>query len=460
MAGIGFSLRKLDRGGGFTALARLYGAAGMISSGPWLISIITILFVGILGRDLVRHPVEIPQFQVSVTYLFAGSLVASGPLQLLFTRFVADRVFEKHTHRILPNLFGAMVLTTAVLGGLAALAMALFFPEQSLLYKILMVESFVILCDLWLVIVLLTGMKRYEAVLASFTVAYAITLIGAMALAFLGVEGLLAGFAIGQAFLLFACLRLVVRHFPGRSLLAFEFLRRDQVFPSLALTGLLFNVGVWIDKFLFWANPMTSEAMIGPLRGSYLYDVPVLLAYLSVVPGMAVFLVRLETDFAEHYSAFYDAVRNGAPIHHIEALRDEMTVSARRGIFEILKVQGLTLVVVIIVARDVLALFGISELFLPLLYVDTAAAGVQVVFLAVLNVFFYLDQRGTALRLCALFAVTNTVGTLITQELGYVFYGYGFAVAVLLATLVGLSLLSRRFDDLVRDTFMLQGVDA
>jgi uncharacterized membrane protein len=52
------------------------------------------------------------------------------------------------------------------------------------------------------------------------------------------------------------------------------------------------------------------------------------------------------------------------------------------------------------------------------------------------------------------------VGTLITQELGIVFYGYGFATAVLVATLVGLSLLNDRFDGLVRDTFMLQGVDA
>jgi polysaccharide biosynthesis protein PelG len=460
MAGIGFSLRKLDQGGGLTGLGKLYGAASLISAGPWLISIITILFTGLWSVGRVPDAGQVPQFQVSVTYLFAGSLVMSGPLQLLFTRFVADRIFEKRDHRILPNLIGAMTLTSVVSGGFAALVMFVGFPEESLIYRVLMIESFVILCDLWLVIVLLTGLKYYGAVLASFASAYAITLGCALLFAPHGVEGLLGGFALGQAFLLFVCLRLVIRHYPGSDFIAFEFLRKDQVFPSLALTGFLFNFAVWIDKFLFWANPETSEPMIGLFRGSYLYDVPILLAYLSVVPGMSIFLVRLETDFAEHYAAFYDAVRKGAPLERIEALRNEMTISAKRGIFEILKWQGLTLFLVILFARDILAVFGISELFLPLLYIDTAAVGIQVVLLAVLNVFFYLDQRGTALRICLLFAALNTVGTLITQELGIRFYGYGFAVSVLVATLVGLSLLSSRFDGLVRDTFMLQGVDA
>ena len=460
MAGIGFSLRKLGQGGGFTGLGKLYGAAGLIGSGPWLISIVTILFTGLLTVDLVPARGLVPQFQVSVTYLFAGSLILSGPLQLLFSRLTADRIFAREQHRILPNLFGALLVTSAAAVLCASLVMFLGFAAESLLYRILMIESFVVLCDLWLVVVLLTALKFYGWVLVTFAVSYALTLASAILLAPLGLEGLLAGFAVGQSFLFFASLALVVRRYPGRQLVAFDFVDREKVYPSLAVTGFLFNFGVWIDKFLFWANPVTSEPMIGWFRGSYLYDVPVLLAYLSVVPGMAVFLIRLETDFAEHYAAFYDAVRNGAPLERIERLRDDMTVSAKRGIFEILKVQALVLFLIILFAGDILAFFGISDLFLPLLYVLAAAVGVQVLLLAILNVFFYLDQRGTALRICLVFAAVNTAGTVISHKLGYVYYGYGFAVAVASAALLGLGLLDRRFAGLVRDTFMLQGVDA
>ncbi|MEM9489036.1 MAG: exopolysaccharide Pel transporter PelG [Myxococcota bacterium] len=460
MAGIGFSLRRLGRGGGFTGLVAQYGAAGLISSGPWLISIATILFTGLWTVDLVPERRMVPQFQVSVTYLFAGSLILSGPLQLLFARLTADRIFATREDRILPNLLGAMAVTSVLAAIVASAVMFLGCPDTSLLYRILMIESFVVLCDLWLVVVLLTALKFYRAVLASFAGCYGITLGGAILLAPYGLEGLLLSFAAGQGLLLFISLALIIRRYPGEELIAFDFLDRRQVYPSLAMTGLLFNLGVWVDKFLFWANPDTSEPMIGIFRGSVLYDIPVLLAYLSVVPGMAMFLIRLETDFAEHYADFYDAVRGGAPLGRIERLRDDMTVAAKRGVFEIMKVQGVVLFFIVLFAGDILRFFGISDLFLPILYVMAAAVGVQVLLLAVLNVFFYLDQRGTALRICAIFVGLNTVGTLITHELGYVFYGYGFALAVVVATLVGLSLLNRRFDGLVRDTFMLQGVDA
>ena len=44
----------------------------------------------------------------------------------------------------------------------------------------------------------------------------------------------------------------------------------------------------------------------------------------------------------------------------------------------------------------------------------------------------------------------------ITQQLGPNFYGYGFASAMLLSCLVGLSLLSAKLDSLEYETFMMQ----
>ena len=53
-------------------------------------------------------------------------------------------------------------------------------------------------------------------------------------------------------------------------MVAFDFLDRRQVFVSLLLTGLCYNLGIWIDKFIFWFNPSTSDLVIGPLRASIL----------------------------------------------------------------------------------------------------------------------------------------------------------------------------------------------
>jgi polysaccharide biosynthesis protein PelG len=128
----------------------------------------------------------------------------------------------------------------------------------------------------------------------------------------------------------------------------------------------------------------------------------------------------------------------------------------QRGLVEILQVQGVTLVAILVAGRPLLRAVGISPLHLRLLLVDSAAVALQVLFLAILNVLFYLDERRPALRLIALFAGANLVLTLVTQALGPAWYGFGFATAALLASAAGLPILSRRLERLDRETFMRQ----
>lgn len=97
MAGIGFELRKLLKKDTLLSLIRAYTYAGVISSGPWVLSIIGILIAGLFSVSVVMPNFAVSQFQVTVTYLIATSLVFTGGLQLAFTRFCADRTFEKNT---------------------------------------------------------------------------------------------------------------------------------------------------------------------------------------------------------------------------------------------------------------------------------------------------------------------------------------------------------------------------
>lgn len=458
MAGIGFLLRRLNPHQSFGGLARVYGAAGVISSGPWLISILGILLIGLWVRGEADQAVPVVQFQVSVTYLFAGSLILTGLLQFLFTRFIADRIFEHRRDLVLPNLMGVLGVTTVVSGVLAVLIVALAFRGEPLLYRVAMVAGFVLMCDLWMVVVLLSGLKAYRAIVAFFALGYAITVVAALALRHHGLSGLLLGFLLGQVVLFFGLLGMLLRDHPAQALTELAFLRREKVHPDLAWTGLLYNLAIWSDKLVFWATPSVSEQVVGPLRASVVYDVPIFLAYLTIAPGMAVFLVRMETDFAELYDAFYEMVRQGATLESLERTRDNMIITVRQGIYEIFKVQGLTLAVVVILGPRILAALSISPLYLSLFYVDAVAVAAQVLLLAILNVLFYLDQRRLALILAAVFLVLNTGLTVCTIQLGPAFYGYGFAAAAGLTCFLGLHFLSRRLAHLVQETFMLQSV--
>jgi uncharacterized membrane protein len=455
VAGIGFELRKLMRRDSFWGLIRAYGYAGLISSGPWVLSILGVMGIGIFSINRVAS-VAVRQFLVSVTYLMAGSLIITGLLQLMFTRFIADRLFEKQEEAVLPNLFGALAVTTVGSGALALFLIISFFGGLPLSYCALMVIAFVVLCDLWVVVVLLSGLKAYRSVLASFAIGYGTSVGGAMLLSGRGLAGLLAGFVAGQVVLLFLLMAAVIRRYPpGQTLVSFSFLSRKS-FLSLALTGFFYNLGIWVDKFLFWSNPLVSDPVIGPLRASIIYDIPIFLAYLSIVPGMAVFLVRVETDFAESYDAFYDAVRSGDSLVNIQRLKATLSGAARQGMGDIFKVQGVTLLVLFLIGERFLRFIGISPLYAQLFYVDLVGVGTQVLMLAVFNVLFYLDQRAPVLWLSILFAFSNFVLTMMTQQLGPAFYGYGFALATAITSVSGLVLISRRLEALECDTFMQQ----
>ena len=114
------------------------------------------------------------------------------------------------------------------------------------------------------------------------------------------------------------------------------------------------------------------------------------------------------------------------------------------------------MLVTFVAGPAVLRLLGISELYLPLLHVQVVGAALQVGLMAVLNVFFYLDERRIVVWLCVELLVLNILLTALSLELGAAFYGYGFAGAMLITLCTGLHLLSREIGRLEYKTFMLQ----
>ena len=456
MAGIGFELRRILKRGTLLSLLGAYGYAGVIGSGPWVLSIVGILAVGLLTVSTVIPKFAVTQFQVSVTYLIALSLILTGPFQLSYTRFVADRLFEKRNDLVLPN-FHAVLLTVTWISGLAGMAAALFlFDGESLAYRLLMSAGLVMLSNIWIATVLLSGLKQHKAIVALYGIGYGISVAASIALHGFGLAGLLGGFVLGQAVLLMGMLGLVIREFPSDRFMSFEFFRRELHFKSLMWTGLAYNLAIWIDKFMFWYWPLTGQNVVGPLNASLIYDLPIFLAYLSIIPGMAVFLLRLETDFVDYYDAYYDAVRSGGSLALIERYRNGMVESARIGIFEIVKIQTIAALLVIVSGTGLLRALGISELYETLLHVMVIGAGMQVVLLGILNIFFYLDRRRIALFLVGAFVLLNTLFTGATLALGPAWFGYGYAGALLVVCVAGLIVMDRVFEQLEYHTFMLQ----
>ncbi len=194
MAGIGFELRKLLRKDSFFSLVQAYGYAGIISSGPWVLSILGIMAVGLLSFSLKTQAEAVINFLVSITYLTALSLMAGGWLQLMLTRFMSDRLYDDTPEHILPNLMGALLVTT-VSGLVIGLLLWPLFDHTTLIYRFLMVSTLIVLSDIWILVIMLSGLRSYNKVLFAFFIGYGGTIVLCLLLRRYALEGLLAGFS-------------------------------------------------------------------------------------------------------------------------------------------------------------------------------------------------------------------------------------------------------------------------
>ena len=198
MAGIGFELRKLLQRDSYFALVRAYAYAGVISAGPWVLSIVGLAVIGAVSINTALPTLMVTQFQVSVTYLIASSLIITGVVQLAFTRWVSDQLFARQNTGIVPNFAGVLLVTNLIAGTLAVMLVFLAFQGESALYRMLMVAGFVTMCDIWVATIFMSGLKFYKTIVVLFGGGYTISVGLALLLGRWGLEGLLAGYVIGQ----------------------------------------------------------------------------------------------------------------------------------------------------------------------------------------------------------------------------------------------------------------------
>jgi len=457
MAGIGFQLTKLMRPRTFTGLFKAYGYAALIGSGPWVLSMITIAILGLLlHRFGGRGDLEL--FFVTVTHIFAASLVLTGPLQLILSRYAADCIFAKQDEKVFTSLMGGVVLTLVVNAILGYLFFTIFVPATPL-FQIASTGVLMVVSAIWTASVYLTAMKDYLAVVRCFAVGYATSLVAAWALGLgLGVAGTMLGFLLGQIVLLLSMLSILYRAFGTTALPSFEFLGAFRKYIALAACGFTYNFGIWVDKALHWWLSPHSHQVAGALHASPLYDQAIFMSFLSIVPGMAVFLMTLETTFAWRYSEFFRLVTGKGTLNEILEMKNGMVDSLRNGVSMLLKFQGAVTLAFVLSAEHLLKALGLGAVQTLVFQLTLIGVFMLVLFLALLTVLFYLDRLRDALLCSAVFALTNLGLTFASLLFDERWYGLGFTAAACVSALLTGHLANRALHRLEYETFTAQPI--
>ena len=466
MAGIGFELKQILKEKSLTAVLKTFGYSAILSSGPWVISMIIILGIG-LSNIYLYHTQDPTQTMLKASVVYVSALAVSsvytGFFQLPFTRFIADRMYEKRHYLILPNFIG-MILLTIIGAFLIATPLGIYlFYGQNNLFVLLYITLFIVLSCVWIANILAASLKLYKQVIIFYVIGYLLIYVVAYFLKEYGIVGLLVSFIVGNSFLFILLFMGIIYYYPSSNRANQRFIRFDILtgefgtfYWKLGFSGMLYNVAIWIDKVIFWFSPIVGYMVIDHLHASMVYDFPIFLAYLSIIPGMAIFFFRLEVDFAGAYSAFYRTINQHGTLSQIKHHKQQMINAVTRSIQEILFVQGMFNILLFLSAQKIFEMLVLPKLYLPLFYVDVIGVQLQLGFMSILAYLYYLDKQKEALLYTLAFVLLNALLTWISIQMGPYFYGYGYSITLLILFVASIRTLNTILQELDYATFMLQ----
>lgn len=455
MAGIGFRLQKLMMKGSFGNLITAYLYSAVIATGPLLIVTVALIVMNVLTQVRLT-PDEKTLFMGLLVYIYAFSMVGVGPFIYSVTRYLADRYFLKEMAAFTPTYFTVL----KVLFSLQAIVGAAFLiPAQfPLAVKLTAFCLLLIVSGTWMAMVFLSAARSYLWIVAAFAVGTGIGVATAMALGKrYGFNGFLNGFALGQALTFLILTWRIIAEFGYRGSHDFGFLDYFRRHPYLVFVGLFYHLGLWVDKFIFWLSPQGEW-----VSGSFLlcpnYDVPSFMAYLTVIPSMAFFLVQMETTFVRCYHAYYESVRKRESLGVIRYRRQVMSDNLTDQYQRFILFQGTISGLVIVFLYEIADALYLQPAQMGIFRIAILGAVMQMGFIMTLTILFYFDFQKNAFWLAVFYFLSNTILTSATLVIGFPAYGFGYAASCFLSFLVGIMVLHIKLKNLNYWTFMTQPV--
>jgi uncharacterized membrane protein len=389
-----------------------------------VLSLAGISFFSIGLTDLVTRQT----FAGAAVYVFGGSLVTTGLVQVVLTRYLADEIYRGEYRALVDTMFPVLAVTAGLLA-LSAIPV-LVSVKVSLLAKALILALYVTIGCLWITVVFASSAHHHQMVVITFLTGGAVALgAGLLLLSRFGLEGLLFGYAAGHTLMLVLMMGQLIRELGYPRRWDWGFLRYMKIFPALIAIGSLQGLGVWVDKFIFWTSDLALEA--SGFVTAPKYDSSTFLGFLTAVPAMVHFFVRIEADFSEQFHRYYDEVFFRSSYERIQVAAKQLRDAVLGALLDIMKIQGMVTFLAAFFGVEILTWLG-----LPVSQIGMFRFGVIgslfLVFMLFSNVvLLYLDCQREVLMTSVLFFAINAALTAATLRLGYQYYGLGFATACL-----------------------------
>lgn len=440
MAGIGFALRALSRQESLSAVVKASGHAAIIAAGPWLFTILSLASITALSEPVAGHG-ALATFRAVVIYAFATSLVLTAPVTIVATRLLADHLWL-HRPENTPTLLVAGLLANiaTVTPGVAALA--LYFAVPAPLAAALYAATAVV-AQIWMSLAFCGAVRDYKGITKCFAVGLLISIAAATAaaLAGLGATGMIWGFVAGLAVSFFGLFGRVLASFPFplgdlRSAIL-ELASGHRTYGFLALGALFGAAGVWVDKWVFWFSS-EGQSVEGGLIHAPLYDSAMFIASLLLIPALAQFVVKLETEFFEYYQTYFKTVQGHGTIGQIEAARARLEGFSFESL-ALISVSQLALAAILALsAPAIVEILNLQFRQIAILRFGALGSVFLFIFIAASSVIVFFDRRRIYCALQITFCGLNAGLAVLTSSWGEEYYGVGYFLAAFAAAALAL----------------------
>lgn len=430
MAGIGFALQALSRRDTLSAGFAAFAISAVIAVGPWLF---TVLSVAGINMATVSNAglATLAEMRIIIIYNFSISLVLSGPIAVVTTRFLADGLYARDMSKAPGALFAALAITLLVQAPVAIVLYG-FVANMAAELRLIAVASYLIVACLWVVAVFLSALKDYITVTIAFATGLLLSFGLSLAFSGFGAAGLLGGFSAGLALTLFVLLARIFAEYPTPAENLGALLDYFRKYPEIALSGLIYNAGIWVDKWIMWSAPQAVQPPSN-LVSYPAYDGAMFAAQLTMVPAIALFVYTVETRFFVAYRNFYKTIETHGTLARINAAHGEILATLSRSATSLGALQLTLALVVIALSPTLLDLLDLHATQLGMFRLGVLGSAFHAIFLFLTIVLAYFDLRRHVLLVHTLFFAANALATAATLELGLAWYGYGYFLSCVAA---------------------------
>ncbi|MBI1275137.1 hypothetical protein GC177_04110 [bacterium] len=431
MAGIGFVLRKLTRKDDLMGVAQAYTHAAIASAGPWLMTVFALYGAYYLSSDFDYLP-GVETFRLIIIYNFAFSVLFTGPIYMTVTRYLADCIHDKNLDTLSGSMIGALLLAYAIQLPIVIFFYGFYWDFETPV-RILAIINYMLVSSMWVVCVFIASLKDYWSISFWYFVGMALAVLLMPWLGHTyGVAGMVASFTIGLTVIVFPLTALVFMQYgaPNNELFAFTpYFRR---YWELAASGFLYNYGIWIDKWIMWFAPDRGVHPSGMIYHQA-YDVGMFLAYFTILPSLALFVFSVETSFFKKYLRYFRDMLQHANLARIKQNQEQVKAHVFNNTRGFIVLQGSICFLCFVMAPKIFEWLNLDYMVIGIFRVGTLGTFFMILSVFLMIVLSYFDDRKTVVMLQLLFAIANTLLTIISMHMGFTYYGVGFFLASVLS---------------------------